>query len=35
MTPEVDELVTELHAAATDEERAAVWSRHHSEVVEP
>jgi mannose-6-phosphate isomerase-like protein (cupin superfamily) len=30
MTPEVDQLVTELHAASTDEERAAVWSRHHS-----
>ena len=34
MTPEVDELVTELHAATTDEERAAAWARHHSEVLE-
>ena len=33
MTPEVDQLVTELHTAATDQERAAVWARHHSEVV--
>ena len=33
MTPEVDELVNALHSAATDEERAAVWARCHSEVV--
>lgn len=33
MTPEVDHLVTALHAAATDEERAAVWEHHHSERV--
>jgi mannose-6-phosphate isomerase-like protein (cupin superfamily) len=33
MTPEVDELVTALHQVSTDEERAAVWARHHSEVV--
>jgi mannose-6-phosphate isomerase-like protein (cupin superfamily) len=33
MTPEVDELVRELHTASTDEERAAVWVRYHSEVV--
>ena len=33
MTPEVDQLVTELHAASTDHERAAVWAKHHSEVV--
>ncbi|MEU4243282.1 cupin domain-containing protein [Actinoplanes sp. NPDC026619] len=32
MTPEVDQLVTELHTASTDEERAAVWGRYHSEV---
>jgi quercetin dioxygenase-like cupin family protein len=31
MTPEVDRLVTALHTA-TDEERPAVWARHHSEV---
>jgi putative acetyltransferase len=30
MTPEVDELVTELHAPLSDEERAAVWKRHRS-----
>ena len=34
MTPEVDALVTELHAATTDEERAAPWARHHSEALE-
>jgi hypothetical protein len=34
MTPEVDELVQALHAASTDEERAGVWARYHSEVVE-
>jgi len=34
MTREVDELVQALHAASTDEERAAVWARYHSEVVE-
>lgn len=35
MTPEVDELVQALHSASNDEERAAVWARYHSEVVEP
>jgi quercetin dioxygenase-like cupin family protein len=30
MTPEVDQLVAALHAAATDEERAAVWERYNS-----
>jgi mannose-6-phosphate isomerase-like protein (cupin superfamily) len=30
MTPEVDQLVTALHQAATDEERAAVWKRYNS-----
>jgi mannose-6-phosphate isomerase-like protein (cupin superfamily) len=34
MTPEVDELIQALHAASDDEERAAVWARYHSEVVE-
>ncbi|MBM2615972.1 cupin domain-containing protein [Actinoplanes sp. LDG1-06] len=33
MTPEVDELVGALHAAANDEERAAVWERYHSSPV--
>ncbi len=31
MTPEVDQLVAALHSAATEEERATVWARHHSE----
>src|SRR4051812_23693018 len=31
MTPEVDQLVAALHSATTEEERAAVWARHHSE----
>jgi len=35
MTPEVDQLVAELHAVSTDEERAAVWARYHSGVVDP
>ena len=30
MTPEIDRLVTALHSAATDDERPAVWERHHS-----
>jgi uncharacterized cupin superfamily protein len=34
MTPEVDELVTALHRASTDAERADAWARHHSEVVD-
>jgi uncharacterized cupin superfamily protein len=34
MTREVDELVQALHAALTDEDRASVWARYHSEVVE-
>jgi quercetin dioxygenase-like cupin family protein len=33
MTPEIDELVSALHGAGTDEERAAVWSRYRSSVV--
>jgi hypothetical protein len=33
MTPEVDELISELHAAAGDAERDAVWARHNSAVV--
>lgn len=33
MTPEIDALVAELHAAATDEDRALVWARYRSEVV--
>jgi mannose-6-phosphate isomerase-like protein (cupin superfamily) len=32
MTPEVDQLVTALHTADTDEERAAVWERYNSEL---
>jgi quercetin dioxygenase-like cupin family protein len=35
MTPEVDQLVTALHAAATDEERAAVWQRYNSALAAP
>jgi quercetin dioxygenase-like cupin family protein len=35
MTPEVDQLVTALHAGATDEERAAVWERYNSALVTP
>jgi hypothetical protein len=35
MTPEVDQLVTALHGASTDEERAAVWGRFNSEVIAP
>ena len=34
MTPEVDQLVAALHAVSTDEERANVWARYNSEVVE-
>lgn len=34
MTPEVDQLVQALHAASTDDERADVWARYHSEIVE-
>lgn len=34
MTPEVDQLVTTLHTASTDDERAAIWARYHSEVTE-
>jgi mannose-6-phosphate isomerase-like protein (cupin superfamily) len=30
MTPEVDQLVTALHTAPTDEEPAAVWKRYNS-----
>ena len=33
MTPEIDELVTELHQPAAAEEAAAVWARHRSRVV--
>ncbi|WP_203918567.1 cupin domain-containing protein [Rugosimonospora africana] len=32
MTPEVDQLVSALHAASSDEERAEVWARYNSEV---
>jgi quercetin dioxygenase-like cupin family protein len=35
MTPEVDDLVSALHSVATDEERAAIWARCHSEIVDP
>ena len=35
MTPEIDQLVTALHAAVTDEERAAVWKRHNSALAPP
>ena len=34
MTPEVDQLVAALHDASTDEERAVVWARYNSEVVQ-
>jgi quercetin dioxygenase-like cupin family protein len=34
MTHEVDQLIQALHTAATDEERAEVWARYHSEPVE-
>ena len=34
MTPEVDALVESLHAAASDEERAGLWARYRSAVVE-
>jgi quercetin dioxygenase-like cupin family protein len=34
MTPEVDQLVAALHAAPTDEERAEVWARYNSVVVD-
>lgn len=34
MTPEVDQLVQALHVASTDEERARVWARYNSEMVE-
>ena len=34
MTREVDELIQALHAALTDEDRAAAWDRYNSEVVE-
>jgi mannose-6-phosphate isomerase-like protein (cupin superfamily) len=35
MTPEVDQLVTALHSASTDEEQAAIWARYNSEVIAP
>jgi quercetin dioxygenase-like cupin family protein len=35
MTPEVDQLITALHAAPTNEERGAVWGRYNSEVAAP
>jgi uncharacterized cupin superfamily protein len=34
MTREVDELIQALHAASSDEDRANVWARHNSEVVD-
>jgi uncharacterized cupin superfamily protein len=34
MTPEIDELVSQLHTPMTDEERDALWARHRSSVVE-
>jgi mannose-6-phosphate isomerase-like protein (cupin superfamily) len=34
MTEEIDELVAALHAASSDEEREAVWSRYHSSLVD-
>jgi mannose-6-phosphate isomerase-like protein (cupin superfamily) len=34
MTPEVDQLIEALHTASTDEQRADVWARYNSEVVE-
>jgi quercetin dioxygenase-like cupin family protein len=35
MTPEVDQLITALHAAPTNEDRADVWGRYNSEVAAP
>ena len=35
MTPEVDQLITALHTALTNEERADVWGRYNSEVLPP
>jgi mannose-6-phosphate isomerase-like protein (cupin superfamily) len=35
MTPEIDELVAELHRVSTDEERAAAWASHHSHLAPP
>jgi quercetin dioxygenase-like cupin family protein len=34
MTPEIDELVTALHAATGEEDRAALWGRYHARQVE-
>jgi quercetin dioxygenase-like cupin family protein len=34
MTPEIDDLVTALHTATSDAERAAAWARHHARPVE-
>ncbi len=33
MTPEIDALITALHAAEDDDERAAAWLSHRSTVV--
>jgi mannose-6-phosphate isomerase-like protein (cupin superfamily) len=35
MTPEIDALVTALHTATDNADRAAVWARHHAHPVEP
>ncbi|MEV6851944.1 cupin domain-containing protein [Actinoplanes sp. NPDC051411] len=34
MTPEIDALVTALHTATTDAERAAQWAAHHAHLAE-
>ena len=34
LSPEVDALISRLHQVTTDEERAALWALHHSELVE-
>ncbi|HEY8472927.1 MAG TPA: hypothetical protein VIL37_09885 [Natronosporangium sp.] len=34
MTPEVDQLIEALHAASSDAERAEVWARYNSTVVD-
>jgi hypothetical protein len=34
MTPEVDQLVTDLHAASTAEERDQTWTRYNSSLAE-
>jgi quercetin dioxygenase-like cupin family protein len=35
MTPQVDALIRALHTAVTDEQRAAAWAEHASEMASP